>query len=519
MRVEVPLAANFECDLDGSGQSARQRSYIRNGYVITLPDGSKMVKKRAGFITETLTNTVTSLYQSPGNNQADLISIGGGASAWKAYYTKPGLAINQTLIGNVAALSNNNDIPTLGFDFCDGPNGASATNPIILILGISNAYYVLYNAGDPASTSAALAVTSSNRSFGAVCLDNIGYLPSTLGRITNSAAGDLTSWPALNTIKMQRESEIRGIAKHHGHIVAWSDLSMEVYYNAGNPTGSILSRRSDLTQSIGATRLGSQSAAGRTVNYVCDYMDSLFFLGGPSNSSGVLSFANGGTQTSVPPAYAAFGVWTVENFRARKISTPYIDTLLSGANISGMPTMGINGILLMDNKPFLVVTYDFTNSKCAVYDLEEKLWYLWDLKISGAIAGNYFLSSIETTSLNHFNNFSSNGRDNGTDFSFSVTTVKIDQIEQSGDSMGRLKTADTFRIMANRPAQSTPLKVSYSDDDYQTFSTAKEIDLGSYERVLPDQGAFRERAYKLEYTGPSIIQLNQAVLDMAVGTG
>lgn len=524
MRVQVPLVANFECDLDGTGQSARQRSYIRNGYVVTLPDGSKMVKKRPGFTTVTLANAINGLCQVPGDFEPDLIMAGGTFGSQKAYYLKPGLAVNQTLVGNVASLASGFNPIISGFDFEETSVGGF---PAVLVVGANNGYLVKYGGlSVPTSTSAALTLGPGHefRATGAVIMDGVGYVPVLGNQILNSSAGDLTTWSSLNVISMPYGSTLAAIAKHHNHVVAWSDESMEFFFNAGNPTGSILQRRIDFSQSIGMTPNFNNNSASMLANFVCRDADTLFFMGsasgtGNTNKYGTMSSPT--AETSVPPAFGGLQVYMLDNFRATVISTPFIEAVLSGASFSltaGIGRVGVNGIIQLDGKRFLVVTYDYTNGAAFVYDIKEGLWYIWDIKVIGNISGNYFISTANTTSLNYFTNYSSTGTDNGATYAFTVVTPKIDAIEAQNTSMGLIKVAERLRLMANRPARSAPMQVSFSDDDYQTFKSLPDLDIASYDNSLTGLGSFKERAFKFSYTGTQILQLNYAALDVIVGT-
>jgi hypothetical protein len=55
-------------------------------------------------------------------------------------------------------------------------------------------------------------------------------------------------------------------------------------------------------------------------------------------------------------------------------------------------------------------------------------------------------------------------------------------------------------VWADKPASTASLLLSWSDDDYQTFSTARTIEL-MQERPSTDRlGRFRRRAFKWSFT-------------------
>lgn len=98
---------------------------------------------------------------------------------------------------------------------------------------------------------AAVEITDPNRpsdiTLGGAYLDGYLFLMTAAGVIHNSTLNDVTTWAALDFIGTGRLHD-RGVylGQMSDHVVAYSQKSIEFFFNAGHPSGSPLSRRSDI---------------------------------------------------------------------------------------------------------------------------------------------------------------------------------------------------------------------------------------------------------------------------------
>lgn len=54
----------------------------------------------------------------------------------------------------------------------------------------------------------------------------------------------------------------------------------------------------------------------------------------------------------------------------------------------------------------------------------------------------------------------------------------------------------------------TNISVSWSDDDYYSFSTAVDLDLNQDSPTLRQLGSFRQRAFRFTYSGSKLFRLH-----------
>jgi len=79
------------------------------------------------------------------------------------------------------------------------------------------------------------------------------------------------------------------------------------------------------------------------------------------------------------------------------------------------------------------------------------------------------------------------------------------------------KFMSSLITVADRPTTSTLLSISYSDDDYQTFSTPRTMELNQEYPILHQLGRFRRRAVKLSYSGSNRIRLHRLEVSYNIG--
>jgi hypothetical protein len=124
---------------------------------------------------------------------------------------------------------------------------------------------------------------------GAVFLDGRFFVMNALGEIYQSALEDASSWSALEFIDSQNDSDAGVfLAKFNNYIVAMKKYSIEFFYDAANPTGSILAPVQNMTVHIGC-------ASGDSVQ---DMGGSLCWMGQSRNGFGRSIYSMQGTSPS-----------------------------------------------------------------------------------------------------------------------------------------------------------------------------------------------------------------------------
>lgn len=139
-----------------------------------------------------------------------------------------------------------------------------------------------------------------------------GYLfimDKTNKRIYQSGLNNISSWAASDYITVQSSGETAaGIARVGSRIAALCSGSIEFFYNAGNPSGSVLTSQKELFRRIGVSG-GSATDASSTVPVYAYSGDTVFFLG-----------TEGGQSR---------GIYAMAGTEIKKISTPEIDRQIS----------------------------------------------------------------------------------------------------------------------------------------------------------------------------------------------
>jgi hypothetical protein len=86
-------------------------------------------------------------------------------------------------------------------------------------------------------------------------------------------------------------------------------------------------------------------------------------------------------------------------------------------------------------------------------------------------------------------------------------------------SWGTLKRKFMPALYLLGDTQSTLVSVSYTDDDYQSFSTPRTIDLATQRKMLQRCGSSRKRAWKLTHDDNTPLRLTAIELEVEAGAG
>ncbi len=300
---------------------------------------------------------------------------------------------------------------------------------------------------------------------GSAYLDGTTYVMTGKASIQGSALNDPTSWDPANVLIAQIEPD-GGIflAKQLVYVIAFKQWSVEVFYDAGNAAGSPLA-----------------PVQGAKVSVGCKHQDTVRELEG---TLFWLSQSRGGS----------IGVMEMDGLKAKTISTPAIERLLQQADF----TTVYSWVTKVAGHKLYVVTLTASNLTLA-YDVTSQRWYQWT--DSG---GNYFpiisstISSAQQPLLQHATNGLvykmeiTNYTDQGALITFDLYTPNYD----GGTRMG--KYMHSMDVVADQTTGST-LQIRKSDDDYQTWSNFRTVDLGSKRPRLTGCGTFRRRAYHLRH--------------------
>lgn len=178
---------------------------------------------------------------------------------------------------------------------------------------------------------------------GVAYLDGYIFVMNPDAEIINSALEDPSSWNALDFLGCDVDpSGGRGIAKYQNYIVGFTDTTTEFFYDAGNPTGSPLSRMAQNAALVGC-------ATGYSIGYCAG---TVFWIGKNKNKGR--------------------GVYMLNGLAPEVVSTPAIDRILNNLGLATVRAFGfrING----SHFYFLNCISD---NLTLVYDVGNKLWAQW----------------------------------------------------------------------------------------------------------------------------------------------
>lgn len=314
-------------------------------------------------------------------------------------------------------------------------------------------------------------------------LDLTTYVMDTDANIQGSGLSNVVDWDPVNSLQAQIEPDAGiALAKQLVNVIALKAISTEIFYDAGNSTGSPLGR-----------------VAGAKVNYGCISSDSV------QSIDGILMWlAN--SPASAP------SVMMMENLKAQTVSTKPVEKLLTGLDY----TTVYSWQLKLAGHKFYVLTIKNANLTLA-FDLVDRMWCQWT-----DASGNYFpiVASTFDSSMRHILQHESNGilyyasmdytNDNGGKIVADIYTPNYD------GGVDRVKYLSQMKFVADQQAGSS-LMVRSSDDDYTTWNSFRSVDLGQPSPVLGDEGSFYRRAYNFRHESNTPLRLK--AVDMHVDLG
>jgi hypothetical protein len=334
-------------------------------------------------------------------------------------------------------------------------------------------------------------ITDSNfpASFvkGFAYLDSYMYVMDGQGQIWEATnQNDPRTWNALDMIKAQIEPDSgMALAKQINYIVALKAWTTEIFYDAGNASGS----------SLGSIP-GSKQPFGCASADLVQQMNDLLIWTSQDQS-------------------ATYQVVLMQNLQAKVVSTPAIERLLQGANFTGCYSL----LLKHAGHMVYVATLPASNLTLA-YDIPYDLWHIWT-----DVNGNYwpycavsylngyrYLQSPTTGAFYSMDMDYVYPNDNGVIVPADIYTPNFNA------GTDRTKTLSQMRFEADVKKGSL-LYHRNTDDDYQSWTGMRRIDLSDNLPILTNCGQFRRRAWHFRHMSNTSLRLRGIYLQMAVGIG
>ena len=275
--------------------------------------------------------------------------------------------------------------------------------------------------------------------------------------IAHSDINSIVNWSAISRIPANISSDSLGFsAKYRNRILGFGSNTIQPFYNAGNPSGSVLSADKDGTQQIGGT-------------FVSQVNEYLFFIGPPTLNP---------------------GVWMMSRDGVRKISTPIIDRDLStsfvfSTNISSIFYAGYTWLILFTSAGtifFYCVELDSWNEQLfstTVVDANS-------LRRVSNLAGPFFISGSTNGKVYTWDG-SPTYQDDGASYTMTIQT------EPKVLNKGKGFIINSVELLAdNQSSGSTQLEISR--DDYASFQVLGSFDLTQRRKRIVRGGLCRNHA-------------------------
>lgn len=331
-------------------------------------------------------------------------------------------------------------------------------------------------------------------------MDGYMFVMTKNGKIWNSDLNSVANWTANSYITDQSYPDGGvGVARYKNLIVAFGKYSISFYQNTGNATGSPLTIIASATSRIGAFTGGQGDFVSiRSVG------ENIFFIGTEFDSG-------------------RRAIYKLNGYSPQKISNAFIDKFLNDPSASYGISMGLVGVLTMHGMTHLLLA---TNSGGAgfSYCIETDMW--WKVGGGGAIsaivaatgiASNSYFTTLGVSNTDCiFKIVGSAYTDNAVAYTQTVQTELLDMGTMSKKVITRV------RVVGDIQSSASAVTVSYSDDDYATFTTLGTIDMSDAAAVangLTRAGTTRRRAWKLQHSANTPLRLEALELEYSVEAG
>lgn len=305
-------------------------------------------------------------------------------------------------------------------------------------------------------------------------MDGYMFVMTEAGKIYHSDVNSLANWTSTSFLSANSFADNGvGLARYRNLIVGFGDTSAEFFYNAGNATGSVLSRIDNATLKVGAIR----NTSGRGVG-IMSIGNTVYWIG---------SDADTGRR----------GVYRLNGMQPEKISNPAIDKLISNGVISSV-------IGAFNARGMAHIAFSGNSTSIFCFCLDTGFWWirtpagsLTITALTGSVDSNFYSKSYWSTSTNAkiytVNPNSPVWTDNGSAYTMTAQTKALDH------GTHKRKFFSRAALIGDTQSASSDVGVSFSDDDGANFSTPINIDTSTTQNWICGLGSAMRRAWKLTH--------------------
>ena len=307
----------------------------------------------------------------------------------------------------------------------------------------------------------------------------------------NSDQNTALSWTpgSFITAELYPDS-IVALAKNNNYCYTIGANTIEFFYDAGIASGSPFQRNDAAVQQMGCP----------APNTVVETDKEVIFVG---------STGNGG-----------FTVWTLDGFNPKEVGYPSLRECLDaeGANIANATAYCIRA---SGHKWYILQL----TSRTWVYDLNERLWHEWTYGDAttkfpfnfGCDGGTGAAQLLHDSNGNVVALLETIATDQITSSAGIPIYCELTTCKQDMDSINRKDCLRLTMLGMAPQVGNTPMTIQYSDDDYQTWSNARTLNINGTLSSITQLGKFRRRAWKFTYNQPYPIFFEGYELDLNIG--
>lgn len=324
-------------------------------------------------------------------------------------------------------------------------------------------------------------------------MDGYAFVLDHTNKIYQSDLNNISSWAASNFFqRIITADQPAGLARLKNQLLAFGQESVEVFYNAGNATGSVLGRLPHLHAKIG---LSDSPATSGTSHYYCIVNDRLFFIGKEAGRTGA-----GGAVYSKNTSLFMF-----DGNRFEKIDHPMINKVLSSNPIYGVYSVSINSQIAV---ALALTQTNEATQRWLMFFPSTNSWAEWSsTEFSPINNGTYFLGTNNASTqyiyaFDDVEQFQDGTTGSFVNYPFSVSF-------QIPGPTGLPRKMPYCGITADTARSATSLTLEKSTDDYQTWTNIGTLDLTKSRKAKYGIGTFNELALRLSYTGANPVRIRE----------
>lgn len=316
-----------------------------------------------------------------------------------------------------------------------------------------------------------------------IYFDQYLFVLKSNGTLWNCNADDPTTWDVSKYITSQMMAGVgKGLARHGNYVIVFTDRSAQFFYDAANTTGSPLSNVEQAMSKIGCGAKDTISSEDNEVVWVGN------------------SYQGGWT------------VWKLQGTSSiEEISTPTINRLLDAEGSDLSSAWG--QCFRVDGHKFYMLQLVGAN-RTFVYQEDIQMWEEWT---NAAGTGAFPITSLQQSGNKLLAQHTTDG------WIYNVLPTQYQDWNTANNAYENILISATFGrldfdtmkrkfchrvdILGDIQTSACAVSLSYTDDDYITFSTARSFDMSQARNFGSAWGSFRRRAWKLTHQANTPLRL------------